>query len=680
MRLKQMIAVGLSAAMLLAATPGEAIVFANDTTVNTKLMSGETVGGQSKEVVREASEYGNLVRSEAISNSDITWSFYDSGTLVIEGTGAIPEGSAWFDYKEQITDVIIGDGITTVGERNFINYPNLKSVTIKGELSKISASAFEGCEKLKSITATGAMNKVSNKRILQLNESAFKGCTGLESVEFTGGLGIGKSAFEGCTNLRSVKAKESHIALIGTYAFLNCDKLEEVDIPGRVTIQEGAFSDCTSLKKFDFSNVSSIGKLAFYNCSSLENIELSKNITMINDSVFQNCSGVTSLKIPGTVKTIGEYAFTGCKNLKELEIEEGVSNIEKNAFAGCENLETITLPKSATIGENIFTDYKPIKTIRYSGTREEWVAAGLNQNNFYNATVYYEYTANHEHTFVTYTYTYTDSCTEPGERVVQCKYCGYVKSKETLPAQGHDWEVISEKKATCKEEGSQNLKCKRCGETTTKVVPVGAHKFSSWETIDAATVFAPAVQARTCSVCGHKETKNDGKKLAATMKVNATKLPLKIKQKTMVLKVNGLANGDSVASWKSSNTKVVKVSGKSNGTCTLIAGNKKGKATVTVMLKSGLKKNITITVQKAAVKTSKITGVVKNLKLKKNQTAVLEATVTPLTSLQKMKYKSSNKKIATVTSKGIVTAKKKGSAVITVKSGSKTVKCKVTVQ
>ena len=31
--------------------------------------------------------------------------------------------------------------------------------------------------------------------------------------------------------------------------------------------------------------------------------------------------------------------------------------------------------------------------------------AGLNQNNFYNATDYYEYTANHKHTFVTYTYT-----------------------------------------------------------------------------------------------------------------------------------------------------------------------------------------------------------------------------------------------------------------------------------
>ena len=367
-----------------------------------------------------------------------------------------------------------------LGERNFTNYPNLKTVTIKGVLSKISNSAFEGCKQIKSITATGAVN-AAGKKVLQLGECAFKDCTGLESVEFTGSLAVSKSAFEGCTNLGSVKVKESDMALLGNYAFLNCTKLTEADIPGKLLIQEGAFFECTSLKKFDFSNVSSIGKVAFYHCSSLESIVLPENVTAIGNSAFQGCNGVTSLNIPGTVKSIGEEAFCSCEKLKELVVNEGVSSIEKQAFAGCKSLETITLPKSAAIGEKIFTDYKPIKTIRYTGTREEWVAAGLNQNNFYNATVYYEYTADHKHTFVTYTYTYTNSCTEPGERVTKCKDCGYIQSKETLLAQGHDCEVVSEKKATCKAEGLRNLKCRRCGETK-KVVLVKTHQFSSWQT------------------------------------------------------------------------------------------------------------------------------------------------------------------------------------------------------
>lgn len=68
LKLKQMMAVSLSVAMLLAVAPGEA-VFANvkqDNIVNTKLMSGDTEksGGGS-----EASEYGNLVGSDTISGS-----------------------------------------------------------------------------------------------------------------------------------------------------------------------------------------------------------------------------------------------------------------------------------------------------------------------------------------------------------------------------------------------------------------------------------------------------------------------------------------------------------------------------------------------------------------------------------------------------------------------------------
>ena len=52
----------------------------------------------------------------------------------------------------------------------------------------------------------------------------------------------------------------------------------------------------------------------------------------------------------------------------------------------------------------------------------------------------------------------------------------------------------------------------------------------------------------------------------------------------------------------------------------------------------------------------------------------------PITCVQKAVYTSSNKKIATVSSKGVIKAKKKGKATITVKVGKKKVKCKVTVK
>ena len=46
----------------------------------------------------------------------------------------------------------------------------------------------------------------------------------------------------------------------------------------------------------------------------------------------------------------------------------------------------------------------------------------------------------------------------------------------------------------------------------------------------------------------------------------------------------------------------------------------------------------------------------------------------------KVTYSSANKKIATVSSKGVIKALKKGKVKITVKSGKKTVTCVVTVK
>ena len=53
---------------------------------------------------------------------------------------------------------------------------------------------------------------------------------------------------------------------------------------------------------------------------------------------------------------------------------------------------------------------------------------------------------------------------------------------------------------------------------------------------------------------------------------------------------------------------------------------------------------------------------------------------TPTRIVKGIKFRSSNKKIATVTAKGMVKAKKKGKAVITIRSGKKTAKCKITVK
>ena len=159
------------------------------------------------------------------------------------------------------------------------------------------------------------------------------------------------------------------------------------------------------------------------------------------------------------------------------------------------------------------------------------------------------------------------------------------------------------------------------------------------------------------------------------MKLSVTSIPLKVKQSTTKVKVSGLAKGDSVKSWSSSDKKIATVT--SSGK---ITGKKAGKAKITVTLKSGKKAVANVTVQKTAVKTTKISGLKSKETLKKGRKLVLKPVLSPVTSQDKVTYASSNKKVATVSKNGTVVAKKKGTAKITVKSGTKKYTIKVTVK
>ena len=202
------------------------------------------------------------------------------------------------------------------------------------------------------------------------------------------------------------------------------------------------------------------------------------------------------------------------------------------------------------------------------------------------------------------------------------------------------------------------------------------HSWTSWRVVSTATVTQPEKQTRRCQKCGITENRNNGSALRPTIQVNASSFPMKVKQATTKLKVAGLAAGDRVLSWSSSNPKILTV----NKDGKLKAGKKTGKVTVTIKLASGLTKQIKITVQKKTVKTTKISLPQTKIVLKKGKKQTLKPIITPITSMQKITFSSSNKKVVSVNSKGLITARKKGKAKITIRSGSKKKVVTVTVK
>ena len=270
--------------------------------------------------------------------------------------------------------------------------------------------------------------------------------------------------------------------------------------------------------------------------------------------------------------------------------------------------------------------------------------------------------------------------TEEGVKTYTCKTCGETKT-EKIPVTSHHWDQGTiTKKATCTENGEKTYHCTDadCDKTYVETIPATGHKFDSWKTVKAQSIYSGAVQKRTCNACGKKETRIVGDKLKPVLKVNTPKLQLKRRQKTQKFTLTDIAKGDSVKSWVSSNKKIVTVSGKPNGTCIIKAGKKTGSAKITITMRSNLKKTIGVKVQKKAVACTFIKNVPKKLTLKRKRSYQLKPVINPITCTYKAKYKTSNKKIVKVTSKGKITAVRKGKAKITVMVGKKKFGCMVT--
>lgn len=148
-------------------------------------------------------------------------------------------------------------------------------------------------------------------------------------------------------------------------------------------------------------------------------------------------------------------------------------------------------------------------------------------------------------------------------------------------------------------------------------------------------------------------------KVSAAAKINKKTLTL-LKGQSATLKVTG-TNKKTI--WTSNRKSVATVSSKGK----VIA---KQKGTTIITAKIGSKKySCKVTVQAPTISKSKIT-------MKKGSSTVLKLNGTN----QKITWKSSNKKIATVTSKGKITARKAGTATITATVLNKKFTCKITVR
>lgn len=258
----------------------------------------------------------------------VSWKL-DSGVLIISGRGEMGNYDAsnyapWYEYREDIVEVVIEEGVKTIGEASFYNCTNLKTVKMSNSVTQIKAVAFLDCFKLENIN-------LSNKLTY-----------------------IGNSAFKSCQSLKSISLPKS-LKTIEYEAFFDCRSLMNITIPNSVTyLGSGIFSYCDNLLQANIdANVESLPSWTFYDCESLVDVTLSDSIEKVGDNSFHNCENLNSV-----------YS-----NLSDEERKEINKQVNNKVSDSSNNNHSTTL--DSTTNDSISSEVVNNENVEINGTMTE---------------------------------------------------------------------------------------------------------------------------------------------------------------------------------------------------------------------------------------------------------------------------------------------------------------------
>ncbi len=555
------------------------------------------------------------------------------------------------NYKGSSTELEIPsslDGyiVTRIDEGAFADCTRLISVKIPDSVKSIGYSAFYNCESLTSIAIPNSVTTI--------DDYAFLGCIKLAKITIPDSVTIiGNWAFEKCESLTSITIPRS-VTSIGYRAFYDCISLKSLNVDAGnqyYSSLDGSLynKEQTVLIRYDIgknensfvipNTVTSIGAGAFENCTSLISITIPDSVTSIGDWAFDDCESLTSITLPDNITTISEGTFYNCKSLTSIKVPDGVTSICDAAFDGCENLLGVTIPDKVTrIGDYAFSHCENLMT----------------------ATIGNSVTSIGNEAFLwcdsLTSVNIPDSVTSIGDEAFL--WCTRLKnviipdSVTSIGAWAFGYYYDSE------------------NDTYVKVKDFTIHGYAGEEAERCANnngftfvdLSKPSVEQKAEQPEEQPVEQPIEKPVEkTTVTLSKTSGSVYVKGSTQIKA--SVKNGRGTTTYSSSNKKVAKVSKTGK-----VTGLKKGTATITVT-NNGVKKTFKITVKNPKLN-------VKSKSLKKGKKFTLKI----IGKIGKATFTSNNKKVAVVNKKGKITAKKKGKAIIKVKTNGITLKCTVRVK
>ena len=309
--------------------------------------------------------YVDEVVASGTCGANATWTLYESGKMIIGGSGAMDnyrteKDQPWAEYRLQIKEVVIGKDITAVGQYAFGFAHYIEKVTFEegSKLENIGAVsfyymlyvteivlpetvttignlAFGYCKALDSVYVPQGVESIHAKSFYNGPKVTLQVATPSYSEDYAKANGIDhttrpfvKSILASGTcgaNAIWTLYTDGQMIISGSGAMDNYRT--EKDQPWaeyRLKIKEVVIGkDIISVGQYAFGFAHYIEKVTFEEGSKLESIGAVSFYYMLF---------VTEINLPDSVTSIGNLAFGYCKALDSVYVPQGVESIHAKSF------------------------------------------------------------------------------------------------------------------------------------------------------------------------------------------------------------------------------------------------------------------------------------------------------------------------------------------------------------
>lgn len=264
-------------------------------------------------------------------------------------------------------DIKIPDTVTVIAGEAFLNNDNVTSVTIPGSVQVIGYHAFDGCTELERVIFENPMDGAD--MIIRL--SAFANCPKLTECEIPAvATYVTANIFKGCTNMDKITVHpenpyyvtDENGVMFGPRVDNGTPQYDDPNLT-LTAYPSGRAGGYTIPERVNGRTVDRIWASAFNCAEKLTDISIPETVKIIGGNAFEK-TGLTDVTIPDTVEKLDSGAFEDCTKLTHIKLPKGMTSISHSLFKGCTSLSSIDFPDAATnIEMYAFADCKSLTNL-----------------------------------------------------------------------------------------------------------------------------------------------------------------------------------------------------------------------------------------------------------------------------------------------------------------------------